>query len=165
MSISIPFEELVAAASGNDDVRYDCLIIGSGYGGAAAAHTFSQRRKPSGEKLKVAVLERGKEYLPGSFPTGLGEALSAFKRPGANNWSAAHDGLFDARNSDTHWILGGNGVGGGSLINAGVILPPDAKTLSDDRWPEQARSVARQPPSRCANRFYCQYSKTSKSRN
>jgi len=143
VSISISFEELVASASDDQEKKYDCLIIGSGYGGAVAAHTFSHCRKANGEQLKIAVLERGKEYLPGSFPAGLNEVISAITRPCADSWNMPHDGLFDIRASETHWILAGNGVGGGSLINAGVMLEPNSSTLDDEKaaWPEEARKV------------------------
>lgn len=178
MSLSIPFEELLADHLTDKSTLYDCLIIGSGYGGAMAARTFSSCRKPDGEALKIAVLERGKEYLPGSFPAGLGEAIGEFSRPNlptlgtedsssdsppndsvaqapdditdkestpvksaTNIWANTHDGLYDVRTSDTHWILGGNGVGGGSLINAGVMLAPTEKTLQREEWPEEARQV------------------------
>lgn len=176
MSLSIPFEELLAdhLADQNQSTPYDCLIIGSGYGGAMAARTFSRCTDSNGEALKIAVLERGKEYLPGSFPANLGEAIGEFSRPnlptittedaesqtqasqpssdatGAelpthqeerNIWANSHDGLYDVRTSETHWILGGNGVGGGSLINAGVMLAPTEQTLANDNWPDEARRV------------------------
>ncbi len=167
MSLSIPFEELLADHLTDKSIIYDCLIIGSGYGGAMAARTFSNCKTPDGEALKIAVLERGKEYLPGSFPAGLGEAIGEFSMPtlpninlgesqtgeqstGAGNspqkndtniWANNHDGLYDVRTSDTHWILGGNGVGGGSLINAGVMLAPTKETLERDEWPAEAKRV------------------------
>jgi len=141
MSISISLGELIASVSDNSDERYDCLIIGSGYGGAVAAHTFSGYRNADGQALKIAVLERGKEYSPGSFPTGLNEAIGTFAKPGDNHWGSAQDGLYSVRSDDTHWILAGNGVGGGSLINAGVMLAPNKTSLEDDAWPEEARDV------------------------
>jgi len=150
VSISIPFEELVASVSSGQDEKYDCLIIGSGYGGAVAARTFSCYKKADGERLNIAVLERGKEYSPGSFPAGLNEVISSFNRPdgfgtsnssGENKWNLPHDGLYDIRASETHWILAGNGIGGGSLINAGVMLAPDSTTLDEDVWPQEASDV------------------------
>lgn len=141
MSISIPFEELLASSSDQPTLQYDCLIIGSGYGGSVAAHTFSQYQKQDGEPLKIAVLERGKEYLPGSFPAGFNEAVGSVPLPGADKWSSEHDGLYDVRSGDTHWVLSGNGVGGGSLINAGVMFPPDQETMKDSAWPEEARAL------------------------
>ena len=34
-------------------------------------------------------------------------------------------------------VLVGCGLGGGSLINAGVALRPDARVFADERWPGQ----------------------------
>ena len=150
MSISISFEELVASTPGDGEANYDCLIIGSGYGGAVAARTFSRCKRADGKPLKIAVLERGKEYLPGSFPAGLNEVIGTINRTGNfesvdnagdNDWSLPHDGLYDIRTSESHWIMSGNGVGGGSLVNAGVMLAPDSNTLEDAAWPEEARTV------------------------
>lgn len=143
MSISIPFEEFLVGVKDSGSTSFDCLIIGSGYGGAVAANTFSKYNKADGSPLNICLLERGKEYLPGSFPAGLNEAIVHFPVPqfAGNTGMAEDDKLYDIRNSKTHWIMGGNGVGGGSLINAGVMLAPDAGTLEDPAWPAQARSV------------------------
>lgn len=39
--------------------EYDAVVVGSGYGGGTAASRLARMG------LKVAVLERGREYLPG----------------------------------------------------------------------------------------------------
>jgi cholesterol oxidase len=56
---------------------WDVLVVGSGYGGAMAAAELSSRLNASGQPLKLAVLERGREYLPGSFAKGFDEAAVA----------------------------------------------------------------------------------------
>lgn len=48
---------------------YDCVVIGSGYGGAVAASRMAR----TGES--VCVLERGKEKWPGEYPSGSKSAL------------------------------------------------------------------------------------------
>ena len=66
--ISKGFENLVdRVRQAPQEVHFDILIVGSGYGGAMAARTFAGRQN-SGQPIKPALLERGKEYLPGSFP-------------------------------------------------------------------------------------------------
>jgi cholesterol oxidase len=51
--------------------------------------------------------------------------------------SRSPTGLFDFRlGADIH-VLVGCGLGGGSLINAGVALEPDARVLADRAWPEE----------------------------
>lgn len=48
---------------------YDCVVIGSGYGGGVAAANMARAGK------HVCLLERGKERWPGEYPTGTGDAL------------------------------------------------------------------------------------------
>lgn len=48
---------------------YDCVVIGSGYGGAVAASRMAR----TGES--VCVLERGKEKWPGEYPNGAEGAV------------------------------------------------------------------------------------------
>ena len=43
--------------------EYDAVVVGSGYGGGTAASRLARMG------FKVAVLERGREYLPGEYPT------------------------------------------------------------------------------------------------
>lgn len=47
---------------------YDCVVIGSGYGGAVAASRLAR----AGES--VCVLERGREKWPGEYPSGTRDA-------------------------------------------------------------------------------------------
>ena len=57
---------------------FDVLIIGSGYGGAVAALRLSQAwRTEQGQTPRIALLERGREYLPGMFPKGLSDLAGA----------------------------------------------------------------------------------------
>lgn len=48
---------------------YDCVVIGSGYGGGVAASRMARAGQ------SVCLLERGKERWPGEFPAETGEAL------------------------------------------------------------------------------------------
>jgi hypothetical protein len=48
---------------------YDCVVIGSGYGGGVAASRMARAGK------RVCLLERGQERWPGEFPTDTGDAL------------------------------------------------------------------------------------------
>lgn len=66
---------------------YDCVVIGSGYGGAVAASRMAR----AGET--VCVLERGKEKWPGEYPTGSREALGELHWSGTLSPSAYFDGI------------------------------------------------------------------------
>ncbi len=114
--------------------HFDVLIIGSGYGGAIAAATFAGRQY-GGEAITVGVLERGKEYLPGSFPTGLGEL------PGHIRQDHNKEGLFDVRLGGEVTTVVANGVGGGSLINAGVMEVP-APGVFQTGWPSALKGLS-----------------------
>jgi cholesterol oxidase len=115
-------------------IHFDVLIIGSGYGGAIAATTFA-RCKSGEEAVTVGVLERGKEYLPGSFPTGLGEL------PGHIRQNSNKEGLFDIRLGGDVTTVVANGVGGGSLINAGVMETP-VPSVFQTGWPSSLQNLS-----------------------
>ncbi|MEM9254330.1 MAG: alpha/beta fold hydrolase [Pseudomonadota bacterium] len=127
---------LMSADQPDAPLDFDVLIIGSGYGGAIAAEQLAGRAKPDGSPLSLAVLERGKEYLPGTFPSdmsGLAGHVRGSTAFGASGFGQA-DGLFDLRAGSDINVLVANGLGGGSLINAGVMETP-APEVFDERWP------------------------------
>ncbi|MEM7259037.1 MAG: GMC family oxidoreductase N-terminal domain-containing protein, partial [Pseudomonadota bacterium] len=134
------------AASSEEPVHFDVVIVGSGYGASAAAHQFSRHlHHRNGERVTVCVLERGKERLPGSFPTGFSELPGElrFSLPGAEPAGTMH-GLFDVRLDTTASAVVANGLGGGSLINAGVMLKPRPEVL--DGWPSTLGGAAELDP-------------------
>ncbi|MEY9137102.1 cholesterol oxidase [Bradyrhizobium diazoefficiens] len=114
--------------------HFDVIVIGSGYGGAIAAATLAGRAE-SGKAITVAVLERGKEYLPGSFPNGLGEL------PGHIRQDHNKEGLFDIRLAGEVTTVVANGVGGGSLINAGVMEMPVPSVFTNG-WPSELKNLS-----------------------
>ena len=56
---------------------YDCVVIGSGYGGAVAASRMARARSGQGGRRSVCVLERGRERWPGEYPSGLTECFDS----------------------------------------------------------------------------------------
>jgi len=55
---------------------YDCVVIGSGYGGAVAASRMARSvGGRDGKRPSVCVLERGKERWPGEYPSSPVDAL------------------------------------------------------------------------------------------
>jgi len=114
----------------------DVLIVGSGYGGSFAARELAST-------AQVWVVERGREYALGEFPEDIG-ALPGhvrFHRRSKEEFTGNGDALFDVRMYNDVSVLLANGLGGGSLINAGVALRPDEQVL-DDGWPSHYRQDA-----------------------
>jgi cholesterol oxidase len=110
---------------------YDVVVVGSGYGGGVAASRLSRAGR------KVCVIERGREFLTGEFPSRLPELRRELQLNGGAMRSGSRTGLFDFHlGADIH-VLVGCGLGGGSLINAGVGLRPDARVFADPAWPEE----------------------------
>jgi cholesterol oxidase len=126
-SLSVPLEKL--------QEHYDVVVVGSGYGGAIAA----ARLAAAGQR--VCVLERGRELQPGEFPNTLWRGLRQFQwRNGAGRHGPL-TALFDVRVNHDVNVLVGCGLGGTSLINAGVTMRPPGWVFDDERWPEALRSL------------------------
>jgi len=127
--ISRGFEVLANRVCEKPDAQhFDVLIVGSGYGGSIAADYFAGRKDQNGD-ISVAVLERGKEYLSGAFPAGLRELPRHIRR------KSNKEGLFDIRQGSGVTAVVANGLGGGSLINAGVMAVP-ADHVFAKGWPD-----------------------------
>ncbi len=121
-------------------LAFDVVIVGSGYGGAMAAAELAGRVDADGHEVSVLMLERGKEYVPGMFPSSLQELPPHVRvhQCLSGQTTGWLDGLFDVRIGPDVCALVANGLGGGSLINAGVMELPD--------W----SSVPRMPPTLAA---------------
>ena len=110
---------------------YDVVVVGSGYGGGVAAARLARAGK------RVAVLERGREVTTGAFPSRFPEMRREFRVTGGMISTGPETALYDVRlGADMH-VLVGCGLGGGSLVNAGVALRPDPRVFADPVWPGQ----------------------------
>lgn len=131
-------EQLITDLSeSRSELDFDVVIIGSGYGAAIAASQLAGTTDHAGRLLNICVLERGSEYLSGTFPSGL-STLAGHVRlttPGGSKVNGNRTGLFDIRAGDDVNALVASGLGGGSLINAGVMeIPSDS--VFNSNWPD-----------------------------
>jgi len=110
---------------------YDVIVVGSGYGGGVAASRLARAGK------RVAVLERGREVLTGKFPSRFPDLKNELQVSGKRVQTGPSSALYDVRLGEDMHVLIGCGLGGGSLINAGVALRPDDRVFADEVWPGQ----------------------------
>ncbi len=113
--------------------RYDVVVVGSGYGGGVAAARLARAGN------RVCVLERGREVATGEFPSRFPDMRKEFRVTGGLVPTGPESALFDVRIGQDMHVVVGNGLGGGSLVNAGVALRPDPRVLTDPMWPGQLR--------------------------
>lgn len=116
--------------------HYDAVVIGSGYGGAIAACRLAQARRKDGSRLRIALLERGREIGPGQYPKTLFEFNALAQYTLADTRIGPEDGLFDFRAGGDVAVVQGCGLGGTSLINANLAAEPVQWVLQDSAWPK-----------------------------
>lgn len=136
---------LLSSSLGRLRGHYDVIIVGSGYGGAitaarlAGATTGSEKASARGDsgprRLRVAVLERGEEILPGEFPRHLPGLLGHLQLQVRGQRWGGSGRLFDLRIDRDLSVLTGSGLGGTSLINANVVLEPTPAIRNSKHWP------------------------------
>ena len=108
---------------------YDAVVIGSGYGGGVAASRLARMG------LRLAVLEQGRHWRPGDFPTTGKARLKTLRLTGRAKLGDPA-GLYYLSVGKGLTVFGASGLGGGSLINAGVVLRPDLGRLRKAGWPD-----------------------------
>src|SRR5262245_11961772 len=109
---------------------YDAVVIGSGYGGGVAASRLARMG------LRLAVLEQGRIWRPGDFPITAKARRKATRLTGRAPNLGDPAGLYYLSVGKGLTVFGASGLGGGSLINAGVVLRPDLGRLRKAGWPD-----------------------------
>ena len=107
----------------SDNINYDYIIIGSGFGGSVSALRLAEKG------YSVLVIEKGKRYQPQDFPKTNWNLRKYLWLPslflyGIQKITFLKDVL----------VLHGTGVGGGSLVYANTHLSPPANVYQDARW-------------------------------
>lgn len=113
--------------------HYEVVIIGSGYGGGISASRLARAGQ------KVCVLEKGREFLSGDFPDNTVELAENFQFETKDGHIGSKTGLYKFYVNKEQNVAVGCGLGGTSLINAGVTLEPAPEVFEDPLWPEEIR--------------------------
>jgi cholesterol oxidase len=104
-------------------MRYDVVIIGSGFGGSVAALRLVEKG------YKVAVLEAGRRFADDDFPKTSWRSRKFLWAPALGCYGIQRINLL----RDV-LVLSGAGVGGGSLVYANTLYRPLAPFYSDPQW-------------------------------
>lgn len=91
----------------------------------------------------VCVLEKGAEVLAGQFPHTFKGALRESNvrdiRPRRHGSLGKASGLYQTYKGKGQDVFTGSGLGGSSLINAGVFLRAERRILEGPEWPVENR--------------------------
>ncbi|XP_011004208.1 PREDICTED: uncharacterized protein LOC105110751 isoform X2 [Populus euphratica] len=122
--------ELRPEDSGDD---YDAIVVGSGYGGSVAACRMSMAG------IKVCLLEKGRRWKAEDFPTDSRKIMSAVRYENQNLGLrfGPEDALFQLYEQNDSLAAVACGLGGGSLVNAGVMLPTPIRARRNLKWPKE----------------------------
>lgn len=117
--------------------HYDWVVVGSGYGASVAALRIAERLGASAPG-RVAVLERGREWLPGDFPEDLADLALEVRSPLRPLGLLEHN-RHVAADVD---VICASGLGGTSLLNAAIAFRPEAEVFQQAEWPRALREDA-----------------------
>ena len=136
-----PIRDLMLTTKHDDRIHFGALVIGSGYGASIAAAKLSKYMRP---EHRIAIIERGKEWIPGTFPETFkdvsGNARAVLAGP-TKGQIVQPLGLFNLMMNDEVNVLSGNGLGGGSLMNASIALRPHPEVFMQQRWPTALSNI------------------------
>ena len=124
---------MISLTKGHEELKghYDAVIIGSGYGGGVAASRLSRMG------LDVCVLEKGRQWRPGEFSNTIAGLWDRSRMDGRFLRLGKANALLNIRVGKQMHVLTGCGVGGGSLVNAGLAFRPDSWVFEQQSWPEE----------------------------
>ncbi|XP_024187001.1 uncharacterized protein LOC112191810 isoform X1 [Rosa chinensis] len=117
---------------GQED-SYDAVVVGSGYGGSVAACHLSMAG------IRVCLIEKGRKWESQDFPTDVSKILQAFRMENENLGFSfgPKDALFQVYEQNDSLAAVACGLGGGSLVNAGVMISTPVRARRHPKWPKE----------------------------
>ena len=102
---------------------YDAIVVGSGFGGGVAALRLAESGR------RVLVVEQGRRLTPADLDAGAESTRRLLWEP-----RIGLRGYFQQTLLRHVFFVGGVGVGGGSLVYAGVLLRPKREFFAHSAW-------------------------------
>ncbi|MEJ3743780.1 GMC family oxidoreductase [Actinomycetes bacterium KLBMP 9797] len=112
-------------------MRYDVLVIGSGFGGSVAALRLAEKG------YSVAVLEAGRRFADDEFPETSWRLRRFLWAPKLGCYGIQRITLLRSARGEPGagvLVLSGAGVGGGSLVYANTLYEPLPAFFDDPQW-------------------------------
>jgi cholesterol oxidase len=109
-------------------MRYDVVVIGSGFGGSVAALRAAEKG------YSVAVLEAGRRFADHELPETSWRSRRFLWAPALGCYGIQRMTLLRGRRGAGVLVLSGAGVGGGSLVYANTLYEPLADFYQDPQW-------------------------------
>jgi cholesterol oxidase len=116
-------------------MRYDVVVIGSGFGGSVAALRLAEKG------YSVAVLEAGRRFADDEFPQTSWRTRRFLWAPRLGCFGIQRIDLLRGARGRTRresgagvLVLSGAGVGGGSLVYANTLYEPLPEFYDDPQW-------------------------------
>ncbi|TDB71726.1 FAD-dependent oxidoreductase [Micromonospora sp. KC721] len=112
-------------------MRYDVVVVGSGFGGSVAALRLAEKG------YRVAVLEAGRRFADEEFPKTSWRVRRFLWAPRLGCYGLQRITLLrsaDRRTGGGVLVLSGAGVGGGSLVYANTLYEPLDEFYADPQW-------------------------------
>jgi cholesterol oxidase len=104
--------------------EYDCIVIGSGFGGSVAALRLAEKG------YRVVVVESGSRFRDQDFPK-TNWHLARFVFMPKLGWR----GIMRFDFFKGLMVMSGAGVGGGSLVYANTLIEPTPEAFDGAAWP------------------------------